>query len=141
MLTQIQGLSGIPEVGWGTPSPPQSPPPAANIVLEESSRDNIKSRRREAASTIAQNCERILCEDLRATFLGEGNVATQDLHAMGTSKVYNTNRNTVQEWIEVWGYIGNNRFHGFVVCDYNDWSLFVFFEPTVVSKDLKPGSV
>ncbi|KAF2102023.1 hypothetical protein NA57DRAFT_53957 [Rhizodiscina lignyota] len=56
------------------PSPPQSPPLAAYTSATE----NPSRRRRGAAHTVAEECERLFCETLTAVFLGEGDLAVQD---------------------------------------------------------------
>lgn len=58
---------------------------------------------------------------------------------MGAHKV--SKAYTVDKWIEVWDYVGDIRFKGFVAGKSSDPCLFVFFEGTVVGKELKPGYV
>ena len=45
----------------------------------------------------------------------------------------------VEKWIEAWDYVGDVRFKGFLAGEGDNRSLFVFFERTVVGKELKPG--
>jgi hypothetical protein len=47
----------------------------------------------------------------------------------------------VQTWIEVWDYVGGNRFRGFVADKNGETAMFVFFDETVVEGDLKAGYV
>ncbi|MCJ1310824.1 hypothetical protein MMC25_004491 [Agyrium rufum] len=75
------GPSGVPEVRSGPPSPPRSPPLAANVVSAERQQQQQQQskRQRGAAHAITEECERLFCETLRATFLGERNdAAMQD---------------------------------------------------------------
>ena len=101
---------------------------------------NDQDRAGEAVYAIAKNCERILSQDLRATFLGERDVA-RDLLVIGTSGKVDMNHRLLRDWVEVWDYVGNNRFYGFIVDYYRIKSFFVCFEPTVIGKDLKLGQV
>ena len=49
----------------------------------------------------------------------------------------------VETWIEVWDYVGGNRFRGFVAesMDEGEKAMFVFFDQTVIEGDLKAGYV
>lgn len=47
----------------------------------------------------------------------------------------------VQTWIEVWDYVGGNRFRGFVADKDGETAMFVFFDKSVVEGDLKAGYV
>ncbi|KAK0717383.1 ornithine decarboxylase antizyme-domain-containing protein [Lasiosphaeria miniovina] len=108
--------SGIPEVpSTGLPSPPSSPPLAALTPTNEltltpkarksSSRSSIhgrtgsgnnttrQHRRGGAALRIREECERFFCEILRATFLGEGNSASQHSRLTSAYNNYNNNNN------------------------------------------------
>lgn len=70
------GPIGVPEVSSGIPSPPRSPP--LGTYTTGVAEKNIKPHRGGAAYTITGECERLFCEQLRAVFLGEGNLARQD---------------------------------------------------------------
>ena len=134
-----QGLSGIPEVSSGIPSRTQSPPLATNTAFGQSLGEMNGSCEKEAAFNIAKNCERVLSRDLRATFLGERVVARQDSCAMDASQETSMDQKKMKEWVEIWDYAGNSRFCGFIFGHHNSRDLFVFFESTVVGKDLKLG--
>lgn len=88
---------------------------------------------------ITGECERLFCELLRATFLGERKAVQQDSLVMDTCETTNIDRSFLDEWIEVWDYTGNMRFRGFVGCTLENRSLFIFFEPSAIGNDLKPG--
>ncbi|KAF2746879.1 hypothetical protein M011DRAFT_403533 [Sporormia fimetaria CBS 119925] len=45
----------------------------------------------------------------------------------------------VQTWIEVWDYVGGNRFRGFVAEQNGERAMFVFFDQVLISGDLKAG--
>lgn len=47
----------------------------------------------------------------------------------------------VKEWVEIWDYAGGVRFRGFIAEKNGSKALFVFFDNTVVGKDLKHGYV
>jgi hypothetical protein len=46
---------------------------------------------------------------------------------------------SVDAWLEVWDYAGGCSFRGFVGGNGDDKSLFAFFDPAVVGRDLKQG--
>jgi hypothetical protein len=48
---------------------------------------------------------------------------------------------SVQTWIEVFDYVGGNRFRGFVADKNGETAMFVFFDESVVEGDLKAGYV
>jgi hypothetical protein len=89
-----------------------------------------------AAQTITEKCERLFCEILWETFLVEKNAPVRPL-VMGAPKGSKPKQNQLSEWVEVWDYAGDQRFSGFITSG-DKRSLFIFFEPTVVGKDLKP---
>jgi hypothetical protein len=61
---------------------------------------------------------------------------------MGASTMKDRNRpGNVEVWVEVWDYGSDASFRGFVTGGVKDKALFVFFEPDVVDRDLKSGSV
>ncbi|KAI9724941.1 MAG: hypothetical protein M1812_000217 [Candelaria pacifica] len=139
------GHSGIPEVSSGEPSPPSSPPLAANVVGNELLRSGkSKARRGGAAYTITEKCERLFCETLKAVFLGEKGMADKDSLVMGAHCVQNPDgRSTgmiqLQYWVEVWDYGGGSLFRGFVVEEAKEKTLYVFFDEEVIGRDLKHG--
>jgi len=45
----------------------------------------------------------------------------------------------VSDWIEMWDYVGGIRFRGFVADKGDEKVMFVFFDQSVVSGDLKAG--
>lgn len=45
----------------------------------------------------------------------------------------------VAEWVEIWDYAGGVRFRGFVGEKDGDRALFIFFDRSVIGKDLKQG--
>ena len=123
--------------------------------------------KRGAAYTIAEECERLFCETLRATFLGERNAALQDSLVMGArfdidagqprlgaldglygmtppaDKLEYFRRAKapdVSQFVEVFDYTGGARFRGFTTDDPGgDSTFFVFFDNSIVGKDLKQG--
>jgi hypothetical protein len=94
--------------------------------------------------TIAEECERLFCETLRSTFLSEKDVDGQDSLAMGASQRRNTTLQKsitaaagVQEWLEVWDYTSDIGFRGFIASCAGESSMFVFFDPEIIPKELK----
>jgi len=75
------------------------------------------------------------------TFLSEKKVVDQDSLAMGasTKDQFDSVDMKLQEWVELWDYLGDMRFRGFVGGHILDRSLFIFFESSAIGKDLKPG--
>jgi hypothetical protein len=49
--------------------------------------------------------------------------------------------NAVQEYIEMWDYVGGVRFRGFVAEKEEQRAMFVFFDQHVIGGDLKAGYV
>lgn len=45
----------------------------------------------------------------------------------------------VSDWVEMWDYVGGNRFRGFVAENSGEKSMFVFFDQSVIGGDLKAG--
>ncbi|KAK7550208.1 ornithine decarboxylase antizyme-domain-containing protein [Phyllosticta paracitricarpa] len=148
------------------PSPPQSPPLAAYRELSTTAKKLGSARRGGAACTIAEECERLFCETLRTIFLGEGNVGCQDSLATGMigTSCNNTSNSiglpsppdapdvkglnsanfccggsAIEQWIEVWDYVGGARFRGFVADNGEEKNMFVFFDAAAAVRDLKPG--
>jgi hypothetical protein len=45
----------------------------------------------------------------------------------------------VSDWLEIWDYVGGNRFRGFVVDKDGEKAMCVFFDQSVIAGDLKAG--
>lgn len=150
------------------PSPPLSPPLAARHTSASKSLSETlnrgRARRGGATCTITEQCERLFCETLRTVFLGEGDTARQDSLVMG---VHNQRRESefavapvdigrhpdrlvqadgpvcieglAREYVEIWDYVGGNRFRGVVAETPQDKAMFIFFDHAVVGGDLKAG--
>jgi hypothetical protein len=100
---------------------------------------STKTRKGGASYTIAEECERLFCEQLEVAFLGERIALGQDSLVMGANKAWKNESSYPQKWLEVWDYRGDLTFRGFVVEKNGGRSLFIFFEAAVAGKDLKPG--
>ncbi|KAI9808727.1 MAG: hypothetical protein M1825_003879 [Sarcosagium campestre] len=155
------GLSGIPEVGSGSSSPPSSPPLAANATGRELGRGG--EPREGAAYAITGECERLFCETMQAVFLGERVTTRAGSRVMATHKIKDGavrhlhtggggggvlgvgDRGSagVEAYLEIWDYAGDASFRGFVGSgvDGQGDSLFVFFDEAIHSRDLKHGLV
>ena len=48
-------------------------------------------------------------------------------------------KGTITDYIEMWDYVGGVRFRGFVAETEEEKAMFVFFDESVVSGDLKAG--
>lgn len=66
-------------------------------------------------------------------------MAKQDSLVMDMHDTVTKHRAFISEWIEVWDYASDMNFKGFVGGLAGHKSLFVFFKPIMVGKDLKPG--
>lgn len=95
---------------------------------------------KEASRTIAKECERLLCRDMKRIFLGVGGHNSKIAPGlMGSIYNHNSNNNrnhsfsdTGMEFIEVWDYVGEASFRGFTaekqVGDGVEKTLFLFFQ-------------
>ncbi|KAI9889965.1 MAG: hypothetical protein M1814_004583 [Vezdaea aestivalis] len=161
-----QGLSGVPEVRSGSPSPPGSPPLAA---LDRNIVDAQQGRGGQAARSITEGCERLFCEAMATACLvrapGSSSPTTSATSSLtlGGSRRSSGSSGTVigsplvmsdadsndepkigkskgnggvQAWFEVWDYASGNRFRGFVL---GDATMVVFFEDDIYDRDLKQG--
>ena len=45
----------------------------------------------------------------------------------------------ISDWLEIWDYVGGNRFRGFVTDSEGEKTMCVFFDQSVVVGDLKAG--
>ncbi len=114
---------------------------------------------------ITEECERLFCDTLRVIFLGEGDVAGRESGQGSVVMGANCNNNNdvgakslavqspgagdgggmpsaaVNDWLELWDYVGGTHLRGFVAEHADEKSLFVFFEPDVIRHNLKPAYV
>lgn len=142
----MQEHSGIPEVPSGSKPSISSPPLELSSASAQRSwqRNNWPGSKGEATHTIPEECERLFCDILFTTFLGEGTGATQEPLGMGTSQDIQPNHigpghNRIQRWIEVWDYTGDAIYRGFVTDTNGERALFVFFEDSALGHGLKSG--
>ncbi|CAI7574611.1 hypothetical protein PCG10_001126 [Penicillium crustosum] len=139
------GYSGIPEVPSGTKSSLLSPP--HDILDSRAERiwpGNKPEYKGEAAHNIPEECERLFCDRLSATFLGERNSVGQESLGMDAFENIQSNqvgnpRHRIQRWIEVWDYSGDAIYRGFVAEHNKERTLFVFFEDRALEHGLKSG--
>lgn len=141
-----QEHSGVPEVPSGSKLSKTSPLPERPAASAERSwPGNYRSEYKgEAMHTIPEECERLFCDRLSATFLGEGIDAGQE--SLGTGAFQNIQSSHVglgydriQKWVEVWDYAGDAIYRGFVADMNNERTLFVFFENDALGHGLKSG--
>ena len=83
----------------------------------------------------------LLCDRLTTVFLAEGKAVRQGSLEMGAQLQKNGLETTklLEKWVEFWDYTGDMRFLGFVACSNYTRTMFVFFDRTMVGKDLKLG--
>jgi hypothetical protein len=162
----IKGSSGVPEAPSGYPSPPSSS--KADSQLSSGARyksaragsPNACSNKAKGASrAITEQCERLLCGDMRQIFLGGRTDSpivssfSMDSICGGSSNInnyesddyYDYGRENDMRFIEVWDYVGGTSFRGFIA-EKNlptggvEKTLFLFFEH-VAGTQLKHGYV
>ncbi|KAJ5894436.1 hypothetical protein N7495_006127 [Penicillium taxi] len=145
-LPWAPGHSGIPEVISGSKSSILSPPlelPTPDV--ERVWPGNKPEYKGEAMHTIPEECERLFCDKLFATFLGEGTDARQESLGMGafqdSQPIQIGPGHNIQRWIEVWDYTGDTIYRGFVADQHGERTLFVFFEEGALSHGLKSGLI
>jgi hypothetical protein len=99
----------------------------------------------EAMHTIPEECERLFCDKLSATFLGERSFVRQE--SLGMDAFDNQpnqighQRDRIQRWIEVLDYSADAIYRGFLAEHDQERTLFVFFEDCVLDNGLKSGYV
>lgn len=164
LLPGPAGPSGFPEVDGlskGHLSPPHSP----SLAVQASSNElashsefwndhsviNIGEICREgSAHNIREECERLFCETMRVAFLGEeGKIPHIGSYVMdagkhvpenGACNISTTNRTkSINAFVELWDYVGRCNFRGFVVGEGKKKDLFIFFDSSILQKDLKQG--
>ncbi|KAF4210757.1 hypothetical protein CNMCM5878_003861 [Aspergillus fumigatiaffinis] len=138
--------SGIPEVPSGSKTPSSSPPrslPVPSPVGSSWPGNQLPEYKGEATYTIPEECERLFCDKLRAIFIGEMKFAQQESPGMDAyqSRPNWTGREKrpIRNWVEVWDYVGDAIYRGFLT-DMNDGrTLFLFFKDSVLGHNLKAG--
>ncbi|CAI7639176.1 unnamed protein product [Penicillium glandicola] len=100
----------------------------------------------EATHNIPEECERLFCDKLSATFLGERNFVGQESLGMDVFQNIQPNQtghqhDRIQRWIEVWDYSGDAIYRGFVAEQNKERTLFVFFEDCALEHGLKSGLI
>lgn len=157
-------LSGFPETLGNAPGPeallscPQLPyhslPNEQSIKLRPGQHDykfgKKKIRGKGAAHVIREECERLFCETMRVVFLGEEGrytdngsydmIASKPVSGKNTLYTHEKRQCTkVGAYFEMWDYVGGSSFRGFVGGHGNKQGLFIFFEKSIIHKDLKRG--
>ncbi|KAJ6007957.1 hypothetical protein N7540_011933 [Penicillium herquei] len=100
----------------------------------------------EATHTIPEECERLFCDKLFTTFLGEGNDMRQESLGVGAFQNIQPNHiglmhDRIRRWIEVWDYTSDAIFRGFVADVDGEQTLFVFLEDGALGHGLKSGLI
>ncbi|ORY15958.1 ornithine decarboxylase antizyme-domain-containing protein [Clohesyomyces aquaticus] len=62
-------------------------------------------------------------------------------HEKSDTAFDDNNDGVVTDYLEIWDYVGGNKFRGFVVDKDGERSMFVFFDKAVMGADLKAGYV
>lgn len=145
-----QEHSGIPEVPSGSkttnPRPPLEYAASSGTLSWTGSNWPESKAKGEATHTIPEECERLFCDTLSATFLGERIDVEQESLGMGTFQQTQAiqhrigdHHGSIQKWIEVWDYSGDAIYRGFVAGEGNERTLFVFLEDGTTGHGLKSG--
>jgi hypothetical protein len=138
----------MPEVPSGTKSSRSSPP--HDILDSRAERtwpgNNWPEYKGEATHNIPEECERLFCDKLSATFLGERTFVGQESLGMDAFQNIQSNQiehqhDRIQRWIEVWDYSSDAIYRGFVTEHNKERTLFVFFEDRALEHGLKSGYV
>jgi len=161
-LPATTGDSGAPEVPSGYPKSPPSSFTSSSLRSAYNGRHapTAASSMKGASRTIAKECERLFCGDMRQIFLGVRNDPSSVTRSMGSIKsssgeTKNGNHNAKYEYsyldangremrfVEVWDYVGKTSFRGFIAekelpRGRVERSLFLFFED-VAGTQLKSG--
>ncbi|KAJ5585356.1 uncharacterized protein N7459_005156 [Penicillium hispanicum] len=139
---------GIPEVLSGPKSSMLSPPLELSATSAERSwpGNNWPDYKGEATHTIPEECERLFCDKLATTFLGERIDASQEPLGMGAFQNIQPNHigpghDRIQKWIEVWDYTSDAIYRGFVAEMDGERTLFVFLEDGTVGHGFKSGLI
>jgi len=141
----LQEHSGVPEVPSGSKSSIKSPLPERSAAAEHRWSGNHRSEYKgEAMHTIPEECERLFCDTLSTTFLGEGTGAEQESLGTGAFQSiqpshFGLGYDRIQKWVEVWDYTGDAIYRGFVTDMNGERTLFVFFEDGALDHGLKSG--
>ncbi|KAJ5650023.1 uncharacterized protein N7484_003746 [Penicillium longicatenatum] len=139
--------SGIPEVPSGSKSSMRSPPLDLPTSIERTwPGNNWPEYNGEATHTIPEECERLFCDKLFMTFLGEGTGMTQESLGMGVFQNIQANHmgpmhDRICRWIEVWDYTSDAIYRGFVADVDGEQTLFVFLEDGALGHGLKSGLI
>ncbi|KAJ5815306.1 hypothetical protein N7474_007083 [Penicillium riverlandense] len=140
--SKVHGFHYCTTLGAGSKSPLRSPPLELPASGAESSwpGNHWPGSKGEAAHTIPEECERLFCDKLTATFLGEGSFARQE--SLGMDAFHNIqHHDRVLKWIEVWDYFGDAIYRGFVTETDGERTLFVFLEENALGQGLKSGLI
>ncbi|RHZ49893.1 uncharacterized protein CDV56_103800 [Aspergillus thermomutatus] len=139
--------SGIPEVPSGSKSPSSSPPRSLPVPSPMGSSwpgNQLPEYKGEATYTIPEECERLFCDKLSAIFIGEMKFAQQESPGMDAyqSRPNWTGREkrSIRNWVEVWDYVGDAIYRGFLTDMNDERTLFLFFKNSVLGHNLKAGS-
>ncbi|KAI2701537.1 hypothetical protein CBS147309_3015 [Penicillium roqueforti] len=147
-LPWAPGYSGIPEVPSGIKSSLTSPP--HDILDSRADRtwpgNSWPEYKGEATHNIPEECERLFCDRLSATFLGERKIVGQESLGMDAFRNVQSNQiglqhARIQQWIEVWDYTSDAIYRGFVAEHNKERTLFVFFEDRALEHGLKSGLI
>ncbi|KAF7719179.1 Uncharacterized protein PECH_001819 [Penicillium ucsense] len=151
--------SGIPEVPSGskisTPRPPLEYAASSGTLSWTGTNGPESYAKGEAAYTIPEECERLFCDTLATTFLGERIDVGQESLGMGTFQQTQASQHhrpasyyrqrpshrSIEKWIEVWDYSGDAIYRGFVTGEGDERTLFVFLEDGTIGQGLKSGLI
>ncbi|GIJ98955.1 hypothetical protein Aspvir_001077 [Aspergillus viridinutans] len=140
--------SGIPEVPSGSKTPSSSPPrslPVPSPLGSSWPGNQLPEYKGEATYTIPEECERLFCDKLRAIFIGEMKFAQQESPGMDAcqSRPNWTSREKrpIRNWVEVWDYVGDAIYRGFLTDMDDERTLFLFFKDSVLGHNLKAGLI
>ncbi|GFF95424.1 uncharacterized RING finger protein P8B7.15c [Aspergillus lentulus] len=140
--------SGIPEVTSGSKTPSSSPPrllPVPSPVGSSWPGSQLPEYKGEATYTIPEECERLFCDKLRAIFIGEMKFAQQESPGMDAYQSRpnwaGRGKRPIRNWVEVWDYVGDAIYRGFLTDMNDERTLFLFFRDSVLGHNFKAGLI
>ncbi|GIC84907.1 uncharacterized protein Aud_000734 [Aspergillus udagawae] len=146
LTSMVSGFHYCTTTGAGSKNPSSSPPRSLAVPSPVGSSwpgNQLPEYKGEATYTIPEECERLFCDKLRAIFIGEMKFAQQESPGMDAyqSRPNWTGREKrpIRNWVEVWDYVGDAIYRGFLTDLNDERTLFLFFKDSVLGHKLKAG--
>ncbi|KMK57975.1 hypothetical protein Y699_03395 [Aspergillus fumigatus Z5] len=148
LTSMVSGFHYCTTTGTGSKTPSSSPPhwlPVPSPVGSSWPGNQLPEYKGEATYTIPEECERLFCDKLRAIFIGEMKFAQQESPGMDAYQSRpnwtGSERMPIRNWVEVWDYVGDAIYRGFLTDVNDERTLFLFFKDSVLGHNLKAGLI